>query len=130
MSTNSGKSAKERYVHDFENMPKANLLGDKLSPSTGVSFTGERVYVGLVHIPRGTVAKAHYHTDETFNYVMQGTLKALMDGEEFLVPKGSLLHIPREVVHVTGATPDEDVVFLVCRDTTSLASGKPTTVEV
>jgi quercetin dioxygenase-like cupin family protein len=130
MSANSAKTAKQRYVHDFENMPKVNLLGDQLSPATGVAFTGERVYVGLVRIPRGTGAKAHYHTDETFNYVMQGTLKVVMDGEEFLVPKGSLLHIPREVVHITGATPDEDAVYLVCRDTTSLASGKPTTVEV
>lgn len=130
MSANSTKPARQRYVHDFENMPKANLLGDQLSPATGVSFTGERVYVGVVHIPRGTGAKAHYHVDETFNYMLQGTLKVVMDGEEFLVPKGSLLHIPRGVVHVTGATPEEDAVYVVCRDTTSMSSGQPATVEV
>jgi hypothetical protein len=31
MSTNSGKSARQRYVHDFDNMPQGSLLGDKLS---------------------------------------------------------------------------------------------------
>lgn len=130
MSASPAKTARERYVHDFDRMPRANLLGDKLSPATGVAFTGERVYVGLVHIPRGTGAKAHYHSDETFNYIIEGTLRVEMDGEEFLVPKGSLLHIPMGVVHVTGATEEEDAVYLVCRDTTSLKAGKPTTIEV
>jgi uncharacterized cupin superfamily protein len=87
MSTNSGKSARQRYVHDFENMPQGSLLGDKLSTSMGAAFTGERVYVGLVTKKRGTGSKAHYHLDETFNYVLEGALKVVMDGEEFIVPK-------------------------------------------
>jgi hypothetical protein len=39
---NSGKSAKQRYVDDFQNMPKSALPGEKLSASMGVAFTGER----------------------------------------------------------------------------------------
>ena len=31
MPKNSGKSARQRYVHDFDNMPKGSLLGDKQS---------------------------------------------------------------------------------------------------
>ena len=130
MSANPGKSARQRYVHDFENMPKGSLLGEKLSTSQGASFTGERVYVGLVAKKRGTGSKAHFHLDETFNYVLQGTLKVVMDGEEFLVPKGCLLHIPPKVVHTAVATDEADAVYLVCRDTTSDGSGDPTTVEV
>lgn len=130
MSTNSEKSARQRYVHDFENMPKGSLLGDKLSTSMGAAFTGERVYVGLVTKKRGTGSKAHYHLDETFNYVLEGALKVVMDGEEFIVPKGCLLHIPPKVVHTAVASDEGDAVYLVCRDTTSDASGKPTTVEV
>ena len=130
MSKDSGKSARQRYVHDFENMPKGSLLGDKLSTSMGAAFTGERVYVGLVTKKRGTGSKAHYHLDETFNYVLEGALKVVMDGEEFIVPKGCLLHIPPKVVHTAVASDEGDAVYLVCRDTTSDASGKPTTVEV
>lgn len=130
MSVNTAKSAQQRYVHDFDNMPKGSLLGDKLSTSMGAAFTGERVYVGLVTKKRGTGSKAHYHLDETFNYVLEGALKVVMDGEEFIVPKGCLLHIPPKVVHTAVASDDGDAVYLVCRDTTSDASGKPTTVEV
>ncbi len=126
----SVKSAKERYVHDFQSMPQTSLLGKALSTSQGAAFAGERVYVGLVHKARGTGSKAHYHLDETFNYVLEGALKVSMDGEEFVVPKGSLLHIPPKVVHTAVATDDADAVYIVCRDTTSDSSGEPTTVEV
>ena len=133
MSANATKtagSAKQRYVHDFDNMPKGSLLGEKLSTSMGSSFTGERVYVGLVTKKCGTGSKPHFHLDETFNYVLQGALKVVMDGEEFIVPKGCLLHIPPKVVHTAVASDEGDAVYLVCRDTTSDGGGKPTTVEV
>ena len=94
------------------------------------AFTGERVYVGIVTKKKGTGSKAHYHLDETFNYVLKGALKVVMDGEEFIVPTGALLHIPPKVVHTAVASDDGDAVYLVCRDTTSDGSGKPTTIEV
>lgn len=130
MSAIPAQSAKQRYVHDFDSMPQGSLLGEKLSTSMGASFTGERVYVGLVTKKRGTGSKPHYHLDETFNYVLQGALKVVMDGEEFIVPKGCLLHIPPKVVHTAVASDEGDAVYLVCRDTTSDGSGAPTTVEV
>src|SRR5512141_217188 len=108
MSVNSGKSAQQRYVHDFQSMPRSALLGEKISTSMGAAFTGERVYVGLVHKARGTGSKAHYHLDETFNYVLEGTLKVVMDGEEFIVPKGCLLHMPPKVVHTAVASDEGD----------------------
>ncbi|HJQ62014.1 MAG TPA: cupin domain-containing protein [Burkholderiales bacterium] len=120
---------KRRYVYDFHNMTKHSLLG-KTSTSEGASFTGERIYCGLVTKKRGTGSRAHYHPDETFNYVLQGTLKVNMDGEEFLVPKGQLLHIPPNMVHTAVAADEEDAVYLVWRDIASEKLGKATTVEV
>ena len=126
----TAKSAKERYVHNFETMKQGNVLGGALSTGMGAAFTGERVYVGIVTKKKGTGSKAHYHLDETFNYVLKGALKVVMDGEEFIVPTGALLHIPPKVVHTAVASDDGDAVYLVCRDTTSDGSGKPTTIEV
>ena len=123
-------SAKERYVHHFESMKQGNVLGGALSTGMGAAFTGERVYVGIVTKKKGTGSKAHYHLDETFNYVLKGALKVVMDGEEFIVPTGALLHIPPKVVHTAVASDEGDAVYLVCRDTTSDGSGQPTTVEV
>lgn len=120
---------KRQYVYDFHSMTKQSLLG-KTSTSEGSSFTGERMYCALVTKKRGSGSRSHYHPDETFNYVLQGTLKVNMDGQEFLVPKGCLLHIPPNVVHTAIATDEEDAVYLVWRDIASEKLGKPSTVEV
>jgi quercetin dioxygenase-like cupin family protein len=126
----SAPSARERYVHHFDAMPQGNVLGGALSTGMGAAFTGERVYVGIVTKKKGTGSKPHYHLDETFNYVLKGALKVVMDGEEFIVPTGALLHIPPKVVHTAVASDDGDAMYLVCRDTTSDGGGEPTTVEV
>ena len=123
------QTANRQYVYDFQNMKKEALLG-KTSTSEGSSFTGERIYCGLVTKKRGTGSKPHYHPDETFNYVLKGALKVNMDGQEFVVPTGCLLHIPPNMVHTAVATDEGDVTYLVWRDIVSEKEGKPTTVEV
>ena len=122
-------STKKQYVYDFTTMKKEALLG-KTSTSEGSSFTGERIYCGLVTKKKGTGSKPHYHPDETFNYVLKGALKVNMGGQEFVVPTGCLLHIPPNEVHTAVATDEGDVTYLVWRDIVSEKEGKPTTVEV
>ena len=122
------QSAKQ-YVYDFDNMKKEALLG-KTSTSEGSSMRGERIYCGLVTKKKGTGSKPHYHPDETFNYVLKGALKVNMDGQEFIVPTGCLLHIPPNMVHTAVATDDGDVTYLVWRDIVSEKEGKASTVEV
>ena len=121
--------SKRQFVYDFRTMKKEALLG-KTSTSEGSSFTGERIYCGLVTKKKGTGSKPHYHPDETFNYVLDGALKVDMDGQEFVVPTGSLLHIPPNVVHTAVATDEGDVTYLVWRDIVSEKAGKPVTIEV
>ena len=120
---------KAQYVYDFGTMKKEALLG-KTSTSEGSSFTGQRMYCGLVTKKKGTGSKPHYHPDETFNYVLNGALKVSMDGQEVVVPTGCLLHIPPNMVHTAVATDDGDVTYLVWRDTASEKLGKPATIEV
>jgi quercetin dioxygenase-like cupin family protein len=120
---------KRQFVYDFRNMPRQALLG-RTSTSEGSSFTGERIYCGLVTKRRGTGSRPHYHPDETFNYVLDGALKVCMDGQEFIVPKGCLLHIPPNMVHTAVATDEADAVYLVWRDRASEKLGKPVTIEV
>lgn len=123
------RQAKRQYVYDFRTMKKEALIG-KTSTSEGSSFTGERIYCGLVSKRPGTGSKPHYHPDETFNYVLQGTLDVEMDGQRFLVPTGSLLHIPPNMVHTAIATDEAQVVYLVWRDRVGEKSGIPTVIEV
>lgn len=126
--TDTARSGKKNYVYDFHGMEKTATLG-ALSTSQGASFTGERIYSSLVTKKVGTGSKPHYHPDETFNYVLKGAMKVNMDGQEFVVPSGSLLHIPPNMVHTSVATDDGDVTYLVWRDTVSEKAGKPSTVE-
>ena len=45
-------------------------------------------------------ARLHYHKRSTeLYYVLEGEGTVLLDGEEHLVHKGSLVHIPPGVVH-------------------------------
>lgn len=124
----SAMVAKNPYVIDLHGMEKKPTLG-KTSTGEGASFAGERIYCGVVTKKRGTGSKAHYHPDETFNYVLEGALKVNMDGREFVVPKGCLLHIPCNMVHTAVATGDADAVYLVWRDRVNEKSGKPVTIE-
>lgn len=129
MSAIIEKATKNKYVVDFHNLPKTATLG-KTSTGEGSSFTGERIYCGLVTKKKGTGSKPHFHPDETFNYVLKGALKVNMDGQAFVVPTGCLLHIPPNMVHTAVATDDGDAVYLVWRDRVNEKQGKPITIEV
>jgi len=116
------------YVIDFAGMEKSSMLG-KTSTGEGASFNGERIYCGLVTKKKGTGSKPHFHPDETFNYVLNGALKVGMDGREFIVPTGCLLHIPANMVHTAVATEEGDATYLVWRDRAAEKQGKPITTE-
>ncbi len=105
-----------QYVYALDKMEKQEVHSE-VTTSKGAAASGERMHVGLVHKARGTGSRAHSHPNEQFNFVLQGTLQAEIDGKTYLVPKGSVIHIPANKVHSIIATPEEDVIFYVCKDT-------------
>ena len=119
---------KNPYVIDLHGMEKSPTLG-KTSTGVGASFEGQRITCGVVTKKRGTGSKAHLHPDETFNYVLKGALQVNMDGQDFVVPTGCLLHIPANMVHTAVATDEGDAVYLVWRDRVNEKAGKPITIE-
>ena len=90
--------------------------GTGYSTSRGGVLEGERMQVGLIHKARGTGSRPHSHPNEQFNYVLQGTLKVEMDGQEFLAPAGTVVYVPANMVHSMVATQEEDVIFYVVKD--------------
>lgn len=117
-----------RYVIDFHAMEKRPMLG-KTSTGEGASFNGDRIYCGLVTKRRGTGSKPDYRSDETFDHILEGTLRVGMGGQDFEMPAGCLLHIPANRVHTAIATDERDAVDLVWRDRVGEKQGEPTTVE-
>jgi len=102
------------------NFPMADLnivdVGTGYSTSHGGVVEGERMLVGYIRKPRGSGSRPHKHPNEQFNYVLQGTLRVEMDGQKFLAPAGTMVHVPANMVHSMIATQDEDVVFLAIKD--------------
>jgi quercetin dioxygenase-like cupin family protein len=81
--------------------------------------------VSVADNARGTGSKLHTHPNEQFNYVIQGTLIADIDGQVLRVPVGHLIHIPAGMVHSHVSSPEEDVIFVAAKDTRHGITGPP-----
>ncbi len=131
-----------RYQYDFDQLdrvpdgvlsarvtPRRFLSGDTAttgkSLSIGAVVAGKSLQVSLVHNARGTGSKLHTHPNEQFNYVLQGTLIADIDGQVFRVPVGHIIHIPAGMVHSHVSSPEGDVLFVAAKDTRHGIVGPP-----
>ncbi len=99
--------------------------GAAYSTARGPVIEGTHTQVGLMHKSRGTGARPHSHPNEQWNYILQGKVRAIIDGKETIAGPGTLLYLPANVVHSTVALPEEDVVFFVVKDLTHGIHGIP-----
>jgi quercetin dioxygenase-like cupin family protein len=113
-----------RYVFDMARLSALDA-GPGYSTAHGPVVEGERIQIGLMHMPRGTGGRPHSHPNEQWVYVIKGTLESEVAGVKSRVPAGSLLYIPANVVHSALATPDADVVFLTAKDMSHGIVGTP-----
>lgn len=78
---------------------------------------GERMQVGLAFEKRGCGSAPHSHPNEQFNFILQGKVRVKIGrSKAMIVPQGSVVHFPANVVHSQVALPEEDVVFYVVKD--------------
>ncbi len=136
------KPAALQYVYDYAKLdrmpdgptsatvtPRRYLSGETLetakSSTIGAGLFGTHIILALVGQARGSGAKAHNHPNEQFNYILQGTMLADMDGERIFASAGTLQHTPTLAVHTGVACPDEDLVFLAMKDTRHGVTGPP-----
>jgi len=95
------------------------------SSTVGAVLSGERIITTLGCQARGTGAKAHTHPNEQFNFILQGTMMADIEGDRVFASPGMILHTPGMAVHTGLACPDEDLVFLALKDTRHGIVGPP-----
>ena len=67
---------------------------------------GEREMMAQIYLKRGALVPMHTHESEQMTYVLQGSLRFLVDGEELIVREGEVLHIPSDVPHQAEALED------------------------
>lgn len=110
------------YVFRFAELDPTRAGGTKkarnyYADTRAVVVEGKKIMVGLAHEKAGMGSRPHHHPNDQFNFVLKGTLRVKIGDEpEMLVPAGSVVYFPAGVVHSSGATADEDVVFYVCKD--------------
>lgn len=99
--------------------------GASYSTTHGPVIEGVHTQVGLMRKAKGTGARPHSHPNEQWNYIVQGRVRATIDGVESIAGPGTLLYLPANVVHSTVALADEDVVFFVVKDLSHGIHGIP-----
>jgi len=117
------KAGNGQYYFNLATLDKVPA-GSGYSTSHGGVVEGERMLVGLIHKPRGTGSPMHSHPNEQFNYVLQGTLRCVINGVESLAPAGTLIYVPANAPHTMISTQDEDVIFCALKDLSHGIIGK------
>ncbi len=103
--------------HHFE-LAKVNhiLGGPDYSTAIGACVEGDRMIVALMRMAAGTGAEPHSHPNEQWIYILEGTFRAKIGGQEIEAKAGSVVYVPADTVHSGRATPDADVVFFTVKD--------------
>ncbi len=67
---------------------------------------GEREMLAQIYLKRGALVPMHTHESEQMTYILQGSLRFLIAGEEIIVREGEVLHIPSGMPHQAEALED------------------------
>ena len=76
--------------------------------------SGTREMVAQHYMKKGALVPIHAHESEQMTYVLQGALRALVNGDEVIVREGEILHVPPHVPHQAEAIEDTFTLDLFC----------------
>jgi quercetin dioxygenase-like cupin family protein len=68
--------------------------------------TGEKEMLSQIYLKRGALVPMHKHEAEQLTYVLQGSLRFLVGGEDVTVREGEVLLIPSWIEHQAEALDD------------------------
>lgn len=95
-------------IDGVESWPIKELVQAKV-PASGETMTA----LWSVWAP-GSELAVHVHPNEQIGMCLQGRCIFTIDGEEYLVQKGDVYHIPPNIPHGERNEGDEDVIFFEC----------------
>jgi len=117
---------KTRYVYDFARLEikpgraASAAVTPQVIPAAsdakGALLTGEKLHVALLRYPRGGSARIQSHRNEQFTFVVEGTLRAEIAGDEFVVGRHCIAHIPPGVPHRLAADGGGDALVVTAQD--------------
>lgn len=115
---------KTRYIYDFAQLhdgkpgrvSSAAATPQLFAADTGAGgslVTGEMLHIARLTYPRDGKAAVHAHPNEQFTFVVEGALRVEIGGEEFVVGRHSVVHVPPQTPHRLCAAGDDTVVITV-----------------
>ncbi len=69
-------------------------------------FSGENITMAFLNLKSGCVVPLHHHESEQFSYVIAGSFRFQIGGEEVIVKSGELVQIPPNIPHSAVALED------------------------
>ncbi len=109
--TNSTTQETPEVQHlSFEKMPVEHM-----NPLIDRQFVaGERSMLARLILRKGCVVPLHSHDNEQITYILEGTLKFLLQDKEIVVRAGEVLVIPSQVPHSAEALEDTVDLDVFC----------------
>jgi quercetin dioxygenase-like cupin family protein len=94
----------------FEDMPV-----ERLNPLLDRQFVaGEKSMLARLVLRRGGVVPMHSHENEQITYILEGALKFIIEGKEYVVRAGEVLVIPSHLPHSAEALEDTLDLDIFC----------------
>ena len=69
-------------------------------------ITGSQAMLARFVLRKGAIVPTHSHPSEQFSMILEGALKFLMEGKEFVARAGDIVEIPSNVPHYAEALED------------------------
>lgn len=89
-------------VHRWENA-EAVQMSERI---TRQMIVGSEAMLARIVLRKGAIVPTHSHVSEQFSIILEGALKFLVEGKEFVARAGDIVEIPSKVPHYAEALED------------------------
>ena len=95
-------------LYSWDSLPKETVRPGVVRSG----FSGDQALMVMNWLEPGMEVNPHSHPFEQLVYVVQGTMRFVIDGEEFIAGPGNLIRIPPDAKHFGEPIGDETVLNL------------------
>lgn len=89
-------------VHRWESTETAKMS----EAITRQLITGSEAMLARIVLRKGAIVPMHSHRSEQFSIILEGALKFMIEGKEFVARAGDIVVIPSNVPHYAEALED------------------------
>ncbi|MGB6934131.1 MAG: cupin domain-containing protein [Acidobacteriaceae bacterium] len=105
----------DRASSKLQHIRLQDMAVEHLNPLIDRQFVaGERSMLARIILRKGSIVPQHSHDNEQITYVLEGTLKFVIEGRELIVRSGEILVIPSNLPHSAEALEDAVDLDIFC----------------